>query len=127
LIASPVLYVSLLSYLLMLAAYRFHHARGWHVGVMGTCMFYDLCVPFYLFFARNWPHRLLEQGGIFNYLVWMHVGLDILLFTLYVLQIKEGLGLWRREEDARVPHAQQAKVILAARALVIVSGGLLAP
>ena len=126
-ISSPALGVSLLSYLVMLAAYRLHRLRGWHAGIMTTCMIYDICLPFYLFFARNWPHRLIEQGGIFNFLVWMHVGLDILLFTLYALQVREGLALWRRDERARWAHAQQARVILAVRALVILSGGLLAP
>jgi len=125
--SSPVLFVSALSYLLMLSAYRFHRPRAWHASVMVFCMLYDICVPFYLFFARNWPHRLIEQGGIFNFLVWMHVGLDILLFTLYFFQIREGLRLWRGDREARDIHAQQARVILGVRALVILSGGLLMP
>jgi len=90
-------------------------------------MCYDIGVPFFLYYSRNWPHRLIEQGGIFNYLVWMHVVLDILLFTLYVLQIREGVRLWRGGETSREMHAQQAKVIMAVRLLVVVSGGLLAP
>ncbi len=124
---SPVLIASMLICLLMLAAYRFHRPRIWHATAMSLCMVYGIGVPFYLFFARNWPHRLIDQGGIFNYLVWMHVVLVLLLFTMYFLQIREGLRLWRGVREAREIHAQQAKVILGAMLLVIITGGLLAP
>lgn len=113
--------------MLMLAGYRFHRPRAWHASAMALCMLYDICVPFYLFFARNWPHRLIEQGEIFNFLIWMHVALDILLFALYVLQIQAGLKLWRGEEDMRITHGKQAKAILGVRALVVLSGALLTP
>ncbi len=126
-LSSPVLIASLLTWFLMLAAYLFHRPRVVHVCVMGLCMCYDIGVPFLLYFSRNWPHRLIDQGGIFNYLVWMHVVLDILLFTLYAMQIREGLRLWRGGEESREIHAQQGKVILAVRLLVVVTGGLLAP
>ena len=126
-LSSPVLIVSLLTWLLMLAVYQFHRPRIVHVSVMGLCMCYDLGVPFFLYFSRNWPHRLIDEGGIFNYLVWMHVVLDILLFTLYVMQIREGIRLWQGETASRDMHAQQGKVIMAVRLLVVVTGGLLAP
>jgi len=124
---SPVFIGSLLTYALMLVAYQYHRSRSWHTTAMSLCMLYDICVPFYLFYARNWPHRLIDQGGIFNYLIWMHVVLDILLFTLYIMQVREGLRVWRGDGEAREVHAQQAKVILAVRLLVILTGGLLAP
>ena len=124
---SPVLIASILSYALMLVAYRFHRPRIWHVIAMSLCIVYGIGVPFYLFSARNWPHRLIDQGGIFNYLIWMHVGLDILLFTMFFLQITQGLKLWRGVEEAREIHAQQAKVILGVMLLVILTGGPLAP
>jgi len=90
-------------------------------------MAYDLCVPFYLYTARNWPHILIDKGGILDYLVWMHVVLDILLFVLYAMQVHAGISLWKGSRESRMPHAQQAKLILAVRFLVIISGGLLAP
>ncbi len=126
-LSSPVLIASILTWLLMLAAYLYHRPRIVHVAVMVLCICYDIAVPFILYFTRNWPHRLIEQGGIFNYLVWMHVVLDILLFTLYVMQIREGVRLWQGGEGARATHRQQAKVIMAVRLLALVSGGLLAP
>jgi uncharacterized membrane protein YozB (DUF420 family) len=118
---------SILTYILMLIAWRFFRPRAWHVSVMVICMLFDLCVPFYLYFARNWPHILIEKGEIMDYLVWMHVGLDILLFTLYFMQIKEGIQLWKGKNEVRDVHRQQAKVILAVRILVVLSGMLLAP
>jgi len=125
--ASNVFLFSSISMLIMLAAYYRPRPRAWHASVMVVCMLYDVCVPFYLYGARNWPHRLIEQGGIFDFLVWMHVVLDILLFVLYAMQIHAGIRLWRGLTESRILHAQQARVILAVRTLVIISGGLLAP
>jgi len=125
--ASKVFLVSSLSMLFMLAAYWRPRPRIWHVSVMSVCILYDIAIPFYLFGARNWPHRLIDQGEIFDYLVWMHVVLDILLFTMYVMQVQAGIRLWRGGEASRMPHAQQAKIILVVRALSILSGGMLAP
>jgi len=123
----PVVIGSIVTYLLMLVAWRFPRPRVWHVSVMTLCMLFDACIPFYLYFARNWPHILIDQGEIFDFLVWMHVGLDILLFTLYAMQIYEGVRLWKGEATARESHRQQAKVILVVRILVVLSGLLLAP
>jgi len=124
---SPVAIGSILTYILMLVGWRFPRPRIWHVGVMAICMVYDVCVPFYLYFARNWPHILIDKGEILDFLVWMHVGLDILLFTLYFMQIREGIRLWKGDMDVRTLHRQQAKVILWVRLLVVLSGVLLAP
>lgn len=125
--SSPIVIGSILTYILMLIAYYFPRPRLWHTVVMSSCILFDTCVPFYLYFARNWPHLLIDKGEILDYLVWMHVGLDILLFTLYVLQIREGWRLWKHVPEARDPHHQQAKVILGVRVLVLLSGLLLVP
>jgi len=124
---SKVFLISSLSMLIMLVAYWWPRPRIWHVSVMAVCMLYDLSIPFYLFYARNWPHILIDQGEILDYLVWMHVFFDILLFVLYVMQIREGISLWRGSRESRLPHSQQAKMILAVRILVILTGGMLAP
>ncbi len=124
---SKVFLVSSLSMLIMLVAYWWPRPRIWHVSVMGVCMLYDLCIPFYLYGARNWPHILIDKGEILDYLVWMHVFFDILLFVLYVMQIRAGISLWQGSRESRTPHAQQAKMILAVRILVILTGGMLAP
>lgn len=124
---SPIVLGSILTYILMLVAWRFYRPRIWHVSAMAICMLFDITVPFYLYFARNWPHILIDKGEILDYLVWMHVALDILLFTLYFLQIKEGIQIWQGKREVRDLHRQQAKVILTVRILVVLSGMLLAP
>ncbi|HXH65143.1 MAG TPA: hypothetical protein VNH42_06525 [Mariprofundaceae bacterium] len=118
---------SAVTYLLMVLAWRFHRPRVWHVTIMAVCMLYDLCVPFYLFFARHWMHLLFDKGEILDFLVWMHVGLDILLFVIYALQIRAGLQLWRGVPGVRETHRQQGNVIIVVRFLVLLSGALLAP
>lgn len=125
--SSPVVIASAVTYLLMVLAWRFHRPRVWHVTIMAVCMLYDLCVPFYLFFARHWMHLLFDKGEILDFLVWMHVGLDILLFVIYALQIRAGLQLWRGVPGVRETHRQQGNVIIVVRFLVLLSGALLAP
>ncbi len=124
---SKLFLISSFSMLVMLVAFWWPRPRIWHVSVMAACMLYDFCIPFYLYNARNWPHLLIDKGEILDYLVWMHVFFDILLFVLYVMQIRAGIRLWQGSREERIPHAQQAKLILAVRILVIISGGMLAP
>jgi hypothetical protein len=125
--SSPVVIVSSLTYLLMLLVWWFHRPRILHVGIMVTCMIYDVCLPFYLFFARHWIHLLFDKGEILDFLVWMHVGLDILLFVVYAMQIRVGIQVWRGVPGVRDMHRQQGNVIIAVRLLVLLSGALLAP
>lgn len=125
--SSPVVIGSFLTYLLMLLAWYFHRPRVLHVGVMAICMVYDLCVPFYLYYTRNWMHLLFDKGEILDFLVWMHVGLDIMLFVVYGMQIRAGIQVWKGVPGARHLHRQQGTVILVVRILVVLSGALLAP
>ena len=125
--SSPVVIGSFLTYLLMLLAWYFHRPRVLHVGVMAICMVYDLCVPFYLYYTRNWMHLLFDKGEILDFLVWMHVGLDIMLFVVYFMQIRAGIQVWKGVPGARDLHRQQGTVILVVRILVVLSGALLAP
>jgi len=125
--SSNVFLISSMTMVFMLAAYWRPRPHVWHVSVMGVCMAYDLCIPFYLYGARNWPHILIDKGEILDYLVWFHVVLDILLFVLYVMQINAGIRLWKGFRESRELHAQQAKLILVVRMLAIISGGMLAP
>lgn len=125
--SSPVVIGSFLTYLLMLLAWYFHRPRVLHVGVMAICMVYDLCVPFYLYYTRNWMHLLFDKGEILDFLVWMHVGLDIMLFVVYGMQIRAGIQVWKGVPGVRDLHRQQGKVILVVRILVVLSGALLAP
>ena len=85
-------------------------------------------MPFYLAMTRDWNKRLLVDGDILSFGVWMHFGLIITLFVLYAIQIQVGLKLLRTAFDpdqTRREHRMQAKGILLTRALVIVSGAML--
>lgn len=123
---NTVVIVALATYLVMLAAYRFHTLRLFHVPVMIAMMLFDLGMPFYLYTHRDWETRLIEQGDIFSFMVWCHFGLLISLFVLYGMQALAGRKLLVGDESAREEHRALAKGVLFARALVIISGALLA-
>ncbi len=113
------------TYLLMLAAYYWHKKRVFHVSVMSFVMLFDLAMPFYLYATRDWKTRLIDDGDIFSFGVWIHIGFIIALYVLYVLQISAGRTLLKNNEESRAEHKSVAKGILLVRALVIVSGALL--
>src|SRR5512135_1053950 len=73
---------ALLSYALMVVAYFLHRVRLFHVPVMLAIILFDLAMPVYLYTHRNWWKRLIDEGDITSFLVWMHLGL---LITMYVL------------------------------------------
>ena len=83
---------------------------------------------FYLTLTRDWNKRLLVDGDIFSFGVWMHFGLIITLFVLYAFQIHAGLKLLKSTSNNKTvkrEHRMQAKGILLARALVIITGAIL--
>lgn len=116
----------ILTYLLMVLAFYLHRIRGFHVPAMIFIMLFDLLVPLYLYMTRDWKTRLIDDGDIFSFAVWMHFSLLIALFVLYAIQILAGLQLLRGEQSSRAEHKNIAKGILVVRALVILSGALLA-
>lgn len=123
-------YAALLTYLLMILAYYWHRKRRFHITVMVGVMLFDLGMPVYLVSTRDWYTRLLVDGDILSFGVWTHFGLLVSLFVLYAMQIQTGLKILKPTNEAtgdnRIPHRAQAKGILLVRALVIVSGALLA-
>jgi len=122
-------YAALASYVLMLAAFYWHRQRAFHVPVMISVILFDLLMPVYLVMNRDWYRRLLEQGDILSFGVWMHFGLIVTLFVLYAIQVHTALRMLRpRDGDpatVRRDHRAQGLGILLARALVIVSGAVL--
>lgn len=118
--------VSIISYLVMLVAYYLHARRTLHVGLMVTVMLYDLLIPIYLYLARDWYKRLIEHGDILTFGVWIHFGCILTLYVLYGFQISAGLRLWRGDREALEDHQGQGKAILVVRAMVIITGWLLA-
>lgn len=121
-------FLALLTYLLMLLGFYWHRVQKFHIAIMSFVILFDLCMPFYLATTRNWNKRLIIDGDILSFGVWMHFGLIITLFVLYAIQIQAGLKLLRsstNQDSTRREHRMQAKGILLARALVIATGAML--
>ena len=118
--------VSIATYLVMVAGYYLHRYRRLHVSIMGFIIAYDLAMPVYLYLYRDFYERLIVQGDILTFGIWMHFGCIVVLYVLYTFQVLTGLQLWRRDPKApRGEHRSQAKGLLVARALVIFTGALL--
>ena len=126
--AAPFIFATL-TYLLMLAAFYWHHIRSFHIPVMVLIILFDIGMPFYLASTRDWKHRLIDDGDILSFGVWMHFGLIITLFVLYTIQILTAMKLINSSGEegtkARNEHRTQAKGILLTRALVIATGAVL--
>ncbi|MEE8379652.1 MAG: hypothetical protein V3R49_04705 [Gammaproteobacteria bacterium] len=121
-------YLASLTFLLMLVAIYWHRAHRFHVPVMISVILFDISMPIYLVMTRDWSKRLLADGDILSFGVWMHFGLIITLFVLYTIQVSAGLKLLKITSDtgdSRVEHRMLAKGILLARALVITTGAML--
>jgi len=121
-------YLALLTLLLMLLGIYWHRVHRFHVAIMTLVMSFDMGMPFYLVMTRDWNKRLLVNGDILSFGVWMHFGLIITLFVLYAIQVHAGLKLLKSTaeiENVRREHRLQAKGILLTRALVIVTGAML--
>lgn len=116
---------AVITFIFMLAAYKLSHMRKFHVTTMIGCIIFDICMPIYLVLNRDWYGRMIEGGEILNFLVWMHIGLVITLYILYIMQVKIGRELLRGEKTNKESHAFQARGILLTRAFVIMTGALL--
>jgi hypothetical protein len=128
-------YAASLMFLLMLAAIYWHRYRRFHITVMVSVILFDVAMPFYLVFTRDWKTRLIDDGDILSFGVWMHFGLLVTLYVLYVIQVQTALKLMRSSKQAvdaeslektHREHRAQGMGILLARALVIVTGAILA-
>lgn len=124
-----------LTYLLMLAAFKWRHLRRFHMSVMVFIICFDVAMPFYLVATRDWKTRLIDNGDILSFGVWMHFGLLVTLYVLYVIQVQTALKMLRAPKQEmsaeslqviRKEHRAQGVGILLARALVIVTGAILA-
>jgi len=124
-LAGTVIFASV-TYLVMVASFYLARFRRFHISVMASIMVIDLFFPIYLFMTRDWVKRLIEHEEIFSFLIWMHFFLVITLYVLYVFQIMAGREILRGDEQARPDHKGQAKGILITRALVIITGAMLA-
>ena len=124
---------AIVSYLLMLVAFFMPHRRAFHEPVMISAILFDVGMPIYLALNRDWGKRLIDDGDILSFGIWMHFGLIITLYVLYAVQIHTALKLRKAAADvdpedlaqARKEHRTQGKGILLARALVIATGAIL--
>lgn len=129
-------YAASLMFVLMLAAIYWHRRRGFHITVMASVILFDVAMPFYLVMTRDWKTRLIDDGDILSFGVWMHFGLIVTLYVLYVIQVQTALKILRSSKQQAVDaesleathreHRAQGMGILLARALVIVTGAILA-
>ena len=95
---------------------------------MSSVIAFDISMPLYLVMTRDWNKRLLVDGDILSFGVWMHFGLIITLFVLYAIQVQAGLKLLKTTTDrekVQREHRMQAKGILLTRLLVIATGAML--
>ncbi len=121
------------SYALMLVAFYLPHRRAFHEPVMISAILFDLGMPIYLAMNRDWGKRLIDDGDILSFGIWMHFGLIITLYVLYSVQIHTALTLRKTADSvdpedmarARKEHHTQGKGILLVRALVIATGAIL--
>ena len=114
-----------ITFIFMLAAYKLPHIRKFHVSTMICCVVFDICMPIYLVLNRDWYGRMIEGGEILNFLLWMHIGLVITLYILYIMQVQIGRKLLAGDKTDKESHAAQAKGIILTRFFVIVTGALL--
>lgn len=117
---------ALITFPLMFAAYFLHRHRWFHIPVMLGIIAFDVGMPFYLYMHRNWYHRLIEQGDLFSFLVWMHFGVLVGVYVLDAMQILTAYKILKGDPAARRDHRDQGKMMLFARGLVIVTGTILA-
>ena len=109
----------------MVATYFLHRFRRIHITVMTSIMLTDFFFPVYLYLTHDWVKRLIGHEEIFSFLIWMHFILLITLYILYIFQIQAGRKILHGDAQARADHKGQAKGILIAKALVIITGALL--
>lgn len=115
------------TYIVMVVSFYFARVRRFHMPVMATLIVIDLFFPVYLYMTRNWAKRLLEEGEIFSFLIWMHFILVITLYLLYVVQVQTARNILKGDDvSSRRDHRAQGIGILITKALVILTGALLA-
>jgi len=122
---SEALLFAFASYAVMIWAFFWAKNRFFHVPVMVAVMLIDVLFPVYLVLTKDWYRRLIEQGEILSFMIWMHFILVLVLYALYFLQFQTARKLLSGDESARAEHRNQGKGILIARGLVILSAAML--
>ncbi len=118
-------WAALLTYALMLVAFRYAKKRMVHVSIMTSIILFDLGMPVYLYIFKDWYRRLIVESEITSLLIWIHLMMIVMMYALYIMQVKTALRLLRGDNSIRVDHGAQGRAILLVRALVIFTGALL--
>ena len=113
------------SYAVMVWAFVWAKKRVFHMPVMISMIVIDVFFPVYLVLTKEWYRRLIDEGEILSFMIWMHFILVLVLYALYFLQVQSALKMLRGDESVRAEHRNQGKGILIARALVILSASML--
>jgi len=122
--AETVIFVAV-TYVLMIVAFFLSRYRTFHITLMSSLVVVDFLFPIYLYLNKDWWRRLVEQGELLSFMVWMHLLLVITLYVLYVVQISAARGILSDRDGARDEHKTQAKGILIIKGLVLLSGAFL--
>lgn len=118
-------WAALLTYALMLAAFRYAKHRMFHVLTMTSVILFDLGMPVYLYIFKDWYRRLIVESEITSLIVWIHLMMIVMMYALYVMQVKTALRLLRNDNSVRMDHGAQGRATLLVRALVIFTGAIL--
>lgn len=118
-------WAALMIHAFMLAAFRYAKKRVFHVTVMISVILFDLGMPIYLYLYKGWYRRLIEEGELTSFLVWIHFMMLVMMYALYAMQIKTALKLLRADYGVRLDHRTQGQAVLLVRSLVIITGALL--
>ncbi len=125
-VPGTVLFISS-TYLVMLAGYYLHRVRLIHLVIMPTILVIDCLFPVYLFMTNDWWKRLIIEGEILSFMLWMHLILVLTLYMFYWMQVSTAVKILKEERGVgRDDHRRQALGILIVRALVIMTGTLFA-
>jgi len=118
-------WAALLTYALMLAAFQYAKHRMFHVLAMTSVILFDLGMPVYLYIFKDWYRRLIVESEITSLIVWIHLMMIVMMYALYVMQVKTALRLLRNDNSVRIDHGAQGRATLLVRALVIFTGAIL--
>ncbi|RFC35757.1 MAG: hypothetical protein DID90_2727554256 [Candidatus Nitrotoga sp. LAW] len=124
-LTAATVWVALLTYVVMLAAFRYAKQRVFHVLGMTSVILFDLGMPVYLYLYKDWYRRLIVESELTSFLVWIHFMMLVMMYALYVMQVKTALRLLRCDNSVRIDHRAQGGAVLLVRALVIFTGALL--
>lgn len=124
-LTAATVWAALLTYAVMLVAFRYAKQRVFHVLGMTSIILFDLGMPVYLYLYKDWYRRLIVESELTSFLVWIHFMMLVMMYALYVMQVKTALRLLRCDNSVRIDHRAQGRAVLLVRALVIFTGALL--